>query len=419
MADTASTRNRFRKLESGQYSNAWAEPQNEDFGSDRIDEALDGRVTFTLSTTKTLTSTNYETDEARMRFIDITSGTGGTVTIPAVEKWYIVRNATSGDVIFTTGGATTATVKSGNVSVIVTDGTSVYLGQNLDLGSSQLKSTATASASSHLVNKSTMDAAILAATMTAGGTSYAAGITDWLADPTSAKLRTAVTDESGSGALLFGTSPTITTPTIATPTITSGTVGTVASATGAAGLNVPHGTAPTSPVNGDVWTTTAGIYTRINGATVGPLIDVSSVPSVEWTQIGTTQTPSAVTSSSITSIPATYQDLLIEILGLSHDSGSSQTLRIELTANDTDWTAALNIGASRAAADTIYGSLAIQGYNLDAGNLSGGFNNLTSDLTTVSGAGGPVWRIAGGISGIRFSFTAGNFDGGSWKLWGK
>jgi len=46
---------------------------------------------------------------------------------------------------------------------------------------------------------------------------------------------------------------------------------TPASTTTAAGLRVPPGTAPTSPVNGDVWTTTAGIYVQINGATVGPL----------------------------------------------------------------------------------------------------------------------------------------------------
>ena len=44
-----------------------------------------------------------------------------------------------------------------------------------------------------------------------------------------------------------------------------------ASTTSAASANLPHGTAPTSPVNGDVWTTTAGIYVRVNGATVGPL----------------------------------------------------------------------------------------------------------------------------------------------------
>jgi len=36
-------------------------------------------------------------------------------------------------------------------------------------------------------------------------------------------------------------------------------------------LNMPHGTAPSVPTNGDMWTTTAGLYVRINGSTVGPL----------------------------------------------------------------------------------------------------------------------------------------------------
>jgi hypothetical protein len=36
-------------------------------------------------------------------------------------------------------------------------------------------------------------------------------------------------------------------------------------------IRIPHGTAPTSPTNGDMWTTTSGIYVRINGTTVGPL----------------------------------------------------------------------------------------------------------------------------------------------------
>jgi hypothetical protein len=44
-----------------------------------------------------------------------------------------------------------------------------------------------------------------------------------------------------------------------------------ASTTTRATLNIPHGAAPSSPVNGDMWTTTAGLFVRINGATVGPL----------------------------------------------------------------------------------------------------------------------------------------------------
>jgi hypothetical protein len=42
-----------------------------------------------------------------------------------------------------------------------------------------------------------------------------------------------------------------------------------AATTSAASLNLPHGTAPTVPVNGDVWTTTAGVYAHINGTTLG------------------------------------------------------------------------------------------------------------------------------------------------------
>ena len=40
-----------------------------------------------------------------------------------------------------------------------------------------------------------------------------------------------------------------------------------ASTTSAASARQPHGTAPTSPVNGDEWTTTAGKFVRINGVT--------------------------------------------------------------------------------------------------------------------------------------------------------
>lgn len=40
-----------------------------------------------------------------------------------------------------------------------------------------------------------------------------------------------------------------------------------ASTTGVSSLNMPHGTAPSSPVNGDLWTTTSGAFVRINGTT--------------------------------------------------------------------------------------------------------------------------------------------------------
>ena len=53
-------------------------------------------------------------------------------------------------------------------------------------------------------------------------TVFAAGIVAWLTNPTSANLRAAMTDETGTGLLVFNTSPTFVTPILGTPT--SGTL---------------------------------------------------------------------------------------------------------------------------------------------------------------------------------------------------
>ena len=53
-------------------------------------------------------------------------------------------------------------------------------------------------------------------------TVLAAGIAAWLTNPTSANLRAAMTDETGTGLLVFNTSPTFVTPILGTPT--SGTL---------------------------------------------------------------------------------------------------------------------------------------------------------------------------------------------------
>lgn len=50
----------------------------------------------------------------------------------------------------------------------------------------------------------------------------------------------------------------------------SGELNALAAATGTAGLNLGQGTAPTSPVNGDLWITSSGLFARVAGSTVGP-----------------------------------------------------------------------------------------------------------------------------------------------------
>lgn len=78
-------------------------------------------------------------------------------------------------------------------------------------------------------------------------------------------------DNSASDALIIGPNSTPSTGTPALSIATTGKTTFPATTTTRASLTVPHGTAPTSPADGDLWTTTAGIYVRINGATVGPL----------------------------------------------------------------------------------------------------------------------------------------------------
>jgi hypothetical protein len=53
-----------------------------------------------------------------------------------------------------------------------------------------------------------------------GITSFGAGVANWLGTPSSANLASAVTDETGSGALVFGTAPALSNPTVTSYTET-------------------------------------------------------------------------------------------------------------------------------------------------------------------------------------------------------
>lgn len=67
------------------------------------------------------------------------------------------------------------------------------------------------------------------------------GVATFLATPSSANLASAVTGETGSGALVFGTSPTLTTPTVSGLLTTDGANVTTANAMGALAIDVTKG----------------------------------------------------------------------------------------------------------------------------------------------------------------------------------
>jgi hypothetical protein len=92
-----------------------------------LEDALAGAVTQALSGSLILTSVNGATDQARCLAINITGGTGGTITAPGVKKLYFVRNASSGTVIVTTGAGAMASFSAGEVGFCYSpDGTNFY-----------------------------------------------------------------------------------------------------------------------------------------------------------------------------------------------------------------------------------------------------------------------------------------------------
>ena len=140
----------------------------------------------------------------------------------------------------------------------------------------------------------------------------------------------------------------------------TGLVGTVASTTTTAGLNIPHGTAPTTPVNGDIWTTTGGLFMRQNGSTQ------------QFVDFGGTQTISGNKTFSNASLT----------LG---NSTAASTYNLGTGATLTATTKAINIGTA---------------------GVSGSTTNITLG-SAVAGAGGTT-TINGNITATGTTLTLGN-----------
>jgi hypothetical protein len=102
-------------------------------------------------------------------------------------------------------------------------------------------------------------------------TVYAAGIQAFLASPSSANLRTAMTDETGTGVLVFNDTPTLITPVIGAATGTSLTATGVIASIGTAGVGYATGaggavTQGTSRTTGVTLNKTTGAITLFSAA---------------------------------------------------------------------------------------------------------------------------------------------------------
>jgi hypothetical protein len=152
----------------------------------------------------------------------------------------------------------------------------------------------------------------------------------------------------------------------------TGLVTTVAPTTTTAGLNLPHGVAPTTPVNGDIWTTTSGLFARINAGTqqyaaLGSNVTFSNSSSTfgSSTAAGTINVASGATISGSTKavnigtagvVGSTTNITVGPVLGASTTSiggtTAASTLNLATGATLTATTKAVNIGTSGVAGST-------------------------------------------------------------------
>jgi hypothetical protein len=157
MASTWSARFRLNYQAPGDNLNLWGNVLNAGVFQ-LIEDAIAGRVAFSLSGTKTLTTVNGATDEARKAFIDVTGGSGGTITIPALEKIYLVRNGAVGNVIISCGGGgATSTIIPTEIICVVCDGVNVRRVGSTDFGGQKITNIAAPTNSGDAVNKAYAD----------------------------------------------------------------------------------------------------------------------------------------------------------------------------------------------------------------------------------------------------------------------
>lgn len=140
-------------------------------------------------------------------------------------------------------------------------------------------------------------------------TGLGTGVATWLATPTSANLAAAVSDETGSGALVFATSPTLVTPLLGTPTsgiltnctglpLSTGVTGTLSIGNGGTGQ-----TTASAAFNALSPITTAGDLIIGSGVNTATRLGIGTNGQI-LTSNGTTATWASPAASGVTSFSA-------------------------------------------------------------------------------------------------------------------
>lgn len=145
-----------------------------------------------------------------------------------------------------------------------------------------------------------------------------------------------------------------------------------------------------------------------------------------WTLIASL-TPSGVATTTFSSIPTTYSDLMIEIDQISFTTAVSAAPTLSVSADGVTFVGNGQIGntANSNAAWAYSGSVFLPGYRRKAGvGLAGVIGGqppgsaLYDDQSQITEPF--TWTLAAGISAVRFGWTGTNtFDAGTIRLYGR
>lgn len=189
----------------------------------------------------------------------------------------------------------------------------------------------------------------------------------------------------------------------------TGLVTTVASATTGAGFNLPHGAAPTTPVNGDVWTTTGGFFWRQNGTTY-QAVNLSGTQTVSGAitfsnatlTLGNSTAASTYNLGTGATLAATTKAINIGTNGVA-----SSTTNIAI--GSTTGTNAITINGPT----TLAGTVTATGTTLDLGNSTGTATYSFGSGTTTTGLSKAVNIGTNGGTGSTTNITIGTSVGTS------
>lgn len=206
------------------------------------------------------------------------------------------------------------------------------------------------------------------------------------------------------GTLRTFTFPDISTVIVGTTAqqdLTNKTLVTLAGTSARAPVRIPHGQAPSSPINGDVWTTNAGMYVQANNATIGPLAAAASstVTTFNGRQGAVTLTTGDVTTAlgytpwnTATNLTTSSNINAGAITGTSFTDGTGNLRTAITTAQTAANTANTNAGNANTNANTRV---------LRSGDTMTG--TLTApNFTGASGVpGNPSFSAAAGTLGVQ------------------